>query len=167
MNVTNVNIVDRAKEILAQNEYVNVATVTPEGLPWNTPVYAQHDEQLNFYWSSWKNAQHSVNLKFNENVFCTLYHSTRKRGDNNRRCLYFRAKASEIVNTSEIETTLKLLYPDNPGEQEPSKFLGESQRRLYKAFPLAVWLNDKSEREVTSETIKMRIEVPLEMLRNI
>ncbi|MCB0323583.1 MAG: pyridoxamine 5'-phosphate oxidase family protein [Bdellovibrionales bacterium] len=158
------NLVDRAKELLSKLEYINVATVSPAGLPWNTPVYARHDALLNFYWSSWKNAQHSLNLKTNENVFFTLYDSTRMRGDNNRRCLYFQGHAAEVEATSEIELVLPLLYPEEPAEQDAGKFVGDSLRRLYKARPIAVWLNDKSERQVTRETLKMRIEVPLDAL---
>jgi len=39
------------KEIIAKILYITIASVTKEGLPWNTPVYSAHDRQLNFYWA--------------------------------------------------------------------------------------------------------------------
>jgi hypothetical protein len=40
----------RAKEIIAKIEYVTIASVTNEGLPWNSPVFTAYDEGYNFYW---------------------------------------------------------------------------------------------------------------------
>ena len=148
-----------AKELLNISEYINIATATSSGEPWNTPATGVHDKELNFYWSSWKEANHSINVRANPKVFITLYDSTRKRGDNHRKCLYIKAIASEVTNTSDIEKAMSLLYVEHSTNRETSMFLGEAQRRIYKAIPSQIWLNDKSEREVTKETIKMRIEV--------
>ena len=78
------------------------------------------------------------------------------------RCLYMQGKAEELVDLSEIAKGLKLLYPGDNSEQDSSKVQGDNVRRLYKFVPHTVWLNDKSERQVTRETIKMRVEVPLD-----
>jgi len=153
---------ERALEILTHNEYINIATITPDGRPWNTPVYAVYDKELNFYWSSWKKAEHSANIRANGKLFITVYDSTRIRGDNNRRCLYLEGTGSEIEAESEIEQALTRLYGED--ETDGSAFLGASQRRVYKATLHTAWLNDKSERQVTDETLKMRIEVSLERL---
>lgn len=155
-------LIDRAKVLLRSVEYINVATTSVDGQPWNTPVYARYDESLHFYWCSWRGAEHSLNLRSNPRVFCTLYDSTRKRGDNNMRCLYMQGKAEELVEPSEIAKGLKLLYPGDNSEQDASKVQGDNVRRLYKFVPYTLWLNDKSERQVTRETIKMRVEVPLD-----
>jgi len=153
---------NRALELLTNNEYINIATVTSDGRPWNTPVYAVYDQSMNLYWSSWKKAEHSENIRDNGRVFITIYDSTRKRGDNNRRCLYLAGAALEIVDQAEVEQVLLRLYGE--GETDASLFLGAGQRRVYKAVPQSAWLNDKSERQVTAETIKMRIELSLDKL---
>jgi nitroimidazol reductase NimA-like FMN-containing flavoprotein (pyridoxamine 5'-phosphate oxidase superfamily) len=157
-------LIDRAKTLLASLEYINVATASPDGQPWNTPVYARYDERLHFYWCSWKDAEHSINLRGNPQVFFTLYDSTRKRGDNNMRCLYVQGHAYEIEEATEIANGLRLLYPHDESEQDVAKVQGDSVRRLYKIIPEMFWLNDKSERQVTRETIKMRVEVPFDQL---
>jgi nitroimidazol reductase NimA-like FMN-containing flavoprotein (pyridoxamine 5'-phosphate oxidase superfamily) len=154
----------RAAELLGASEYINIATASISGEPWNTPVTGVHDQELNFYWSSWKEAQHSVFIRGNPRVFITLYDSTRKRGDNHRRCLYFQAEAREVNEPEIIKLATTLLYGE---ESEKSNFTGEAQRRIYKAVPKSVWLNDKSESQVTEETIKMRVQVSIDPLRQI
>jgi len=66
----------RATELLRSLEYLNIATVSANAHPWNTPVYARHDDRLNFYWCSWKDAEHSRNIRANPRIFVTLYDST-------------------------------------------------------------------------------------------
>ncbi len=156
----------RAKELLSASEYINIATASKDAQPWNTPATGVHDSQLNFYWSSWKNAQHSINLRANPRVFLTLYDSTRKRGDNHRRCLYIKADAIELNDPSEISIAMNLLYEESTS-CNPSDFLQDAERRMYKARPQELWLNDVSEGEVTSETLKMRVAVSLEALREM
>ena len=155
---------ERARELLGKIEYLNIATSSLLSAPWNTPVYAVADENLKFYWSSWKDAQHSQNIRSNPRIYCTLYDTTRKRGDNNRRCLYFDALAAEINSEDEVSKGIHLLYPEEVNEMHPKDFLGEGLRRIYSATPLNAWLNDISERQVTSETIKMRVEINIAKL---
>ena len=156
----------RARELLVSTEYINIATVSVDGQPWNTPVTGVHDKNLNFYWSSWKEAEHSKNIRANSKIFFTLYDSTRKRGDNNRRCLYFKAEAIEVSDKEIVKKAVDLLYPDESEDKNVEFFLGEGLRRIYKAIPSKAWLNDKSERQITKETVKMRIEVPLEGIKS-
>lgn len=59
----------RAAEIITQIQYTTLATVTPEGLPWNSPVARVYDQELNFYWFSDKEGQHSRNVRHNGQVF--------------------------------------------------------------------------------------------------
>jgi general stress protein 26 len=163
--VPNSELVSRAKEVLTSQKYINLATVSAEGLPWNSPIYFVMDKKLTLYWSSWLGAQHSKNLQTNSHVFITLYDSTRLRGTNSLRGLYMQAGAFELNEPNEIMEVSKLLYEE--GEVSgPEVFLSDSVKRLYKATPYRIWLNDKSEKEVTPETVKMRVEVPLEELRS-
>lgn len=161
------DLAERACTLLASNDYINIATTSEDGDPWNTPVYAVYDQNLSFYWSSWKSAEHSINIRTNGKVFMTIYDSTRKRGDNNRRCLYIQGTAVELDDVAEIESALERLYGDEGSVDPASSFLNDGQRRVYRAIPDHAWLNDKSERQVTAETIKMRIDVPLEEIQTL
>ena len=40
--------VNTAVTIIKNIEYINIASITPEGLPWNSPVYTAFDKDLNF-----------------------------------------------------------------------------------------------------------------------
>jgi hypothetical protein len=159
---TNADLVARAVELLNGQPYFNVATES-DGQPWNTPVWAARSRGLSLYWSSWVEAVHSQNIEKNPRVFLTLFDSTRKRGTNNLRCLYLQCTAAAVVDPSEAQEAAALLYP---GEVvELADFLGSGQKRFYGAIPKQVWLNCLSERELTPSTVKMRVEVPLELLK--
>lgn len=158
------DLFQRAKEIIQSNEYITVATASRDSQPWNTPVYAVHDEQYNFFWSSWTQAQHSKNIRENDRIFIVIFDSTRKRGDNNRRGLYIQARAEELELKEGIEHALKYFTSVNGQPLTPNDFQEPSVKRTYRATPEKMWLNDLSESQVTKETIKMRIEVPLDQL---
>ena len=159
---------DEARAILAELlqllPYYNVATVK-DGEPWNSPVWAARDENFDLFWSSWTQAVHSTNIAVNPSAFLTLYDSTRERGTNNFRCLYLKCRAVEVTDPTETLKAAHLLYP---GESiDISDFQGIGLKRFYKATPVRAWLNCLSERQLTPETIKMRLEISLQDLRAV
>ena len=155
-------IVARALELLNGPSYFNVASES-NGQPWNSPVWAARDRDLNLYWSSWVKAVHSENIAKNPRSFLTIFDSTRKRGTNNLRCLYLQCTTVVIDEQGEAHKAFALVYP---GEVVDLKdFLGPGQKRFYRATPTMAWLNCLSERELTPSTVKMRVEVPLEALK--
>jgi nitroimidazol reductase NimA-like FMN-containing flavoprotein (pyridoxamine 5'-phosphate oxidase superfamily) len=156
------DLVARAAELIKTIPYLNLATCAADR-PWSSPVYATHDGDLNFYWSSWKEAIHSVNLVGNPRASFTIYDSTRPRGTNNYRCLYVECTVTTIADTAEAEHAFRMIYPDHAVALED--FLAPGIKRFYKAKPTAAWLNCLSERELTPTTLKMRIEVGLPALR--
>ncbi len=156
------DLVAQAVELLNGPPYFNVAT-EGNGQPWNTPVWAARDQSLHLYWSSWIKAVHSENLEKNHRVFLTIYDSTRKRGTNNLRCLYLQCTAIAVQDLVEAQKAFVLLYPDEAVELKD--FLGNGQKRFYRATPIRAWLNCLSERQITPSTVKMRAEVPLDLLR--
>jgi hypothetical protein len=160
--VTDQELATRALELLGGPPYFNVAT-EGGGQPWNSPVWAARDGDLNLYWSSWVKAVHSENIARNPRVFLTLFDSTRKRGTNNMRCLYLRCTAAVVEDIAEVEKAFALLYPGEPVALED--FMGSGQKRFYRATPLQAWLNCLSERELSPSTVKMREEVPLALLK--
>lgn len=94
--------------IIKKIEYINIASITPEGLPWNSPVYTAFDKDLNFYWLSWKENKHSVNVRNNKNIFVTIYDSTVPTGTGVG--LYFKGHANEITNPKEMIIGLTVVY---------------------------------------------------------
>ena len=69
-------LIEEAAKILKDQLYINLATVTPSGKPWNSPVFTSYDKNLNYYWASWRKNQHSINIRKNPEVFVTVYDST-------------------------------------------------------------------------------------------
>lgn len=129
----------RAKEILQKIMYATVATANKDGKPWNSPVAHVYDKDLNIYWFSDKEGQHSKNVRENQDVFIVIYDSTVPEGDGEG--VYIEAKVVELTNPEEILEVRKIKKgADYSGK--PDDFLGDAVRRVYKATPQRVWMND-------------------------
>src|SRR5687767_7226480 len=64
----------RYPDVLDRIEHAAVATVSPDGRPWNTPVYfARRGDS--FYWISRRDAQHSTNIRHNGRAFVVVFDS--------------------------------------------------------------------------------------------
>ena len=151
-----------AAQLIRTCPYANIAT-SFDDKPWNTPVFAVADDQLNFYWSSWVKAAHSENLLKNPNVFLTLYDSTRPRGTNNFQCLYLQGTATPVTTHDEIQKAYALVYPGE--EPQLEQFSPNALKNFYKATPKVAWLNCLSERNLTPTKLKMRVEVSLDDIK--
>jgi len=152
------DLITQAHTVIDNNLYINIASVSVDGKPWNTPVYAVHNNQLTFYWRSWINAQHSQNILTNPKVCIAIYDSSKPLGTNHLGCVYLEAESFEVTDETEIAQALEMFTNNNLTVND---FMGDNVKRVYKAIPTKCWLNDKSESQVTAETVKMRIEVPL------
>lgn len=149
-------------DLLQLKPYYNVATCSDDQ-PWNSPVWAARDKKFNLYWSSWVEAVHSRNIAINSKAFLTIFDSTRERGTNNFRCLYLDCAVSQISDEKQAQMAAALLYPGEP--VDVGEFLGPGLKRIYLAKPVRAWLNCLSERQLTPETLKMRTEIPIELLK--
>lgn len=133
----------RAKEIIQKILYITIASVTPDGQPWNSPVYSAFDENYNFYWNSWKENQHSQNIVNNNDIFLVIYDSTVAEGTGEG--VYIKAKAYMVTEEKEIARALVLLQKrkNKPSSKlrNAQEFLGENPRRVYKAVPEKCWMN--------------------------
>lgn len=152
---------EKAKDIISKILYITIATANKKGDPWNTPVYSAFDEDYNFYWASDQNGQHSKNIKDNPSVFIVIYDSTVPEGTGEG--VYIKAKASVLTERSEIEKALKYLDGRVNKKKDPDKrpleFLGDKPRRVYKAIPEEVWINDDG--NIDGHYIDVRVEVKL------
>lgn len=129
---------EKVRNILSTVRYASVATITPEGKPWNTPVAHEIDEKNNIYWFSDKQNQHSKNVRNQSVAFIVIYDSTVPDGEGEG--VYIEADVEELNNADEINkirNAKKKKVVDDAKE-----FLGDAVRRCYKATPKRMWIND-------------------------
>lgn len=160
--------VKRAAEILNRILYITIASVTERGEPWNSPVYSAFDEHLNFYWSSDKSGRHSHNIRTNGKVFLVVYDSTVPESTGEG--VYIQATATELQDAAEIMigrrvTQARKNQLDELTDDEHAKFLGDNVRRVYKAVPKKIWMNDVEIDENGKYIRDIRIEIPIEELK--
>src|SRR5690348_2338562 len=68
-------VTDLAREILAANRYAVIATATPDGEPWVSPVYFVSQGLDALLWLSRPESQHSQLIAANERVAVTVFDS--------------------------------------------------------------------------------------------
>lgn len=159
----------RAAEIINKILYITIASVSDEGQPWNSPVYSGFDSELNFYWSSDKDSQHSKNIRVNGKVFIVVYDSTAEAGSGEG--VYIQAEAKELSENEEITVARRITQTrkgqlDEMTEDEAEKFKGSLARRIYKATPHKIWLNDVELDDEGKYVRDIRVEVTPDILRD-
>lgn len=151
-------LINDAKEIINKIHYITLATVTPDGLPWSTPVFSAFDTQYTFYWRSAKNAIHSLNIKDNGKIFISIYDTTTPWGIGNG--VYIKATAFELIDKKDIQSALAILDKRSLKTVGTAQsFMNDNQRRIYKAVPKKVWIN--SDEEINGIFIDKRVEIQL------
>lgn len=153
----------RAKEVLKTIEYATIATTGKDGKPWNSPIAHAWDDARNIYWFSDENSRHSQNIRENEDVAIVIYDSTSPFGEG--RGVYIEAKAYELADRDEIMKGCRLKRGAG-FDGSPDDFLGDANRRVYKAVPQRVWMNDAEEKDGVFIR-DYRVEVPLLELRSL
>ncbi|MBP6993733.1 pyridoxamine 5'-phosphate oxidase family protein [Candidatus Woesebacteria bacterium] len=144
------------KDIIQKISYLNIASITPEGMPWNSPVYTSFDADLNFFWVSWHKNQHSINIRNNPHVFTTIYDSTIPAGTGVG--VYMEGKAYELSNLKETIHALKTHYGrEKRKPRDVIEFMKKFPRRAYKFVPEKVWVNVDG--EVKGNFVDKRVEV--------
>lgn len=157
-------LIEKAKDIISKITHITIATSDTTGQPWNSPVYGAYDEHYNFYWTSWKESQHSINIRENNKIFLVIYDSTVPEDNHIFKGVYIQAKAYELTNEEEIESAREYITKrrDKPSNHPPAEFFGNFPRRVYKAVPEKLWLNNTGNLE--GNFIDTRIEIDLKML---
>jgi nitroimidazol reductase NimA-like FMN-containing flavoprotein (pyridoxamine 5'-phosphate oxidase superfamily) len=135
----------KARETLARIANVALATVTPDGCPWNSPVYTAFDKRA-FYWSSQHDSVHSKNIAVNPSVLIVAFDSVSP--DASGHAVYVRARARELTDERAIRIALESLGK-RKGEppRPPADFTPPNQRRVYEAVPDTFWTNIVLERD--------------------
>lgn len=158
----------RAAEIINRILYITIATTSEDGQPWNSPVYSGFDKDLNFYWSSDKAGQHSKNIRANGKAFLVIYDSTAPEGTGEG--VYLQCEVVELGEHEEIMAARRTTQTrkgqlDEMAENEPAKFTGSAVRRVYKAVPQRIWMNDVELDENDKYIRDIRVEVSKEELK--
>ena len=155
-------LIKEAAKVIKSILYINIASVTPSGRPWNSPVYCAYDKQLNFYWFSWKLNQHSKNIRNNANAFVTIYDSTVPAGTGFG--VYLEGQAYEVSNVKDMLVGLKEVYKrEKKKPREVVQFLKKFPRRVYKFVPEKIWVN--GDRETDGNFIDVRTELDIKKLK--
>ena len=132
---------DKAKAILDSIKYATVATVSNDGQPWNSPVYCVYDENYTFYWASSITSQHSQNIYANNKIFIAVYDSTVPWGTG--KGVFIQAEAAEVTDAAEIAKACELRKARvSDANQPPDDFMSDKPRRIYKAVPQKIWMNE-------------------------
>lgn len=159
------NLAKRAAEVIKTIKYMNIATVTPEGDPWNTPVFFAYDKQLNLYTHSWNKNQHSINIESSGKAFITIYDSTTQQGEGFG--VYIQAKAKVTTSPKELLAAVKTVYKrlDKPA-RAVSQFLGAHPKRGYMFILEKMWVNGDT--KIKGRRVDNRIEVNIpEVIKQI
>lgn len=131
---------ESAVKILKKIQYITIATVCPDGSPWNTPVAPTFDKDLVFRWGSNENSVHSQNIRNEKRVFVVIYDSTVPEGVGEG--VYMKGEAEEL---DEFEGVL----------------------RMYRFSPHQVWINDEEKNPDGSFKNDIRVELPIEELKKL
>lgn len=138
MDCTNIrSLLDRW---LTATPYAVIATVGPEGKPWNTPVVVRFDNQGGMYWVSACTSQHSANIRQNPHIFVIVFDSSVPEGEGTG--LYMRMYAQEVTTIGAIKramATYDTSFFEHPFAHE--QFLGKCPQRMYRAEIEEVWQN--------------------------
>ena len=149
-------------EIIKSVRYPVLATVSSEGVPWNTPFERVYDDNLNLYLVSDKDNQHSQNIRATGKGFIVIYNSAAEQGG--EKGVYIQVEVSEMTDPEEVVMVRRLKKPEYDGQGE--EFLNKARRRYYKAVPQRIWTND-AEYDNGVFVRDFRIEVPIDALKSL
>ena len=130
-------IIALARQIIAEQIYGTLATSSPDGMPWGTPLFFVYDAALNFYWSSAIAAQHSQHLYRNQGrAMITIYDATKIKA------VYFAGVATELTEPTKLAQILKLFdqRAKRPNPRLAADYLDSSPRRMYQFAINAGWV---------------------------
>lgn len=129
----------RARGILSKVIYATLATATPDGAPWNSPVRFHRDPVGNLYWFSARDAQHSRNIAANPRVFIVVFDSTIGEGDGVG--VYIEATATECTDPADVAAALAA--QSGAWILDEAQVSGDAPNRFYRATPVQTWINDE------------------------
>ena len=134
--------IEQIRRVVAETKIVPIATVSPGGLPHNSPVFMTFDADFNAIWASDPTSQHSQIIARIGHAFLTVFDSSNAVSGG----LYIDALASMIsAEDPDFLPALKVYAEakQRVGAPMPTKedFTKAEGQRLYIAVPQSLWIN--------------------------
>ncbi|HEY1307385.1 MAG TPA: pyridoxamine 5'-phosphate oxidase family protein [Vicinamibacterales bacterium] len=134
------DLIARARDTLERIVNAALATVSPDGQPWNSPIFVAWSRSRTIYWSSLRDTVHSQNIATRPDVFLVVFDAA--SSDQSGHAVYIRATAHELSDEAAVQAALDCLASRKKGKPKPAaEFLGEHPRRVYEAVPETIWTN--------------------------
>lgn len=156
------DISKETKKIIAENIYCTVATATPDGKPWVSPVFFAYDDAYNIYWVSSKSALHSELIHINPRAAVVFFDTHAPEGAGT--AVYIEATAKELSETDEVAAGVELFNAratdDDFKIKSAADVTGEGVWRIYKATPTQVSFLGEGE-YINGQYVDKRIPVDL------
>jgi len=161
------SIVERARQTIADNRYLSMATCTNAGEVWIAPLAYAVDEEYSFYFYSATDSTHIEHIKRNPNVAFSIFNSTLSSDDVDGIQIAGVAGGVESADLPNImEIYWQQLFPD-PEEQAqwrlPYEHFLKNEfpvQRVFQIVPTEIYVPDWS---VTN--VDRRVEVKMKELR--
>ena len=144
----------RALEVVRAERYIVLATTSPDGVPWASPVWFAHDGLTAFYWLSRSYRTHSVNLEHQRRIAFVAFDSRQPAGTG---LGVYAAADAGVVPDGEVDAALAVLSPrsvEHGGSPFTRDDLEPGSLRVYVARPAELWL-------LPGEGTEERVPVPL------
>ena len=154
--------IKEAKDIISNNIYMTVATASPEGEPWISPVFFAYDDTFNLYWVSDKNSRHSKLIRENDRIAIVVFDSSAPEGEGDG--VYFEAQAVELEDMQEVKNAMTIF--SNRATQDEFKIwkieevTENGEWRIYKAIPKKISKLKEGE-YVNGQYVDRRIDIDL------
>lgn len=152
----------KAKEIIAKNIYLTVATTSLDGRPWISPVFFAYDADYNLFWVSNKDAKHSGLVRNNAQVAIVIFDSSVPEGEGDG--VYFEAHVEELSDNGEIVQAMEILNKrvtkDEFRVKKIEEVTGAGVWRIYKATPIKISKLAEGE-YVNGQYVDKRVEIEL------
>lgn len=126
---------NKAKQIIADNSYMVIATVSSEGKPWAAPVFFAFDSKYaNIYFISATDSRHAENIEANPNVALAIYNSTSSIDISDGVQIEGTAYAVEKEGINEAVKLYSLRLSDKakqPEKYDPNQYLEPAEFRFF------------------------------------
>jgi len=149
--------------VFRRNMFCVVATSTPDGEPWLSPVFFNYSPDYTLFWESAHDAQHSQNLRLNPRVAIFVKDTTTQAPASD---LYIDASALEVP-PQHLPEALDAWWNGPHGhsdraKREVSDYGPSKPLRLYEAHIRALYV--LSETVVDDYRVDTRVEVDMALL---
>ena len=137
-----------AREILAANAYMTLATADESGMPWASPVWFAAHEYRELFWMSRPEARHSRNIAARPQVAIVVFDSNVRVGAG--QAVYMNAVAGQL-GADDLERGIAAFArreaAQGLSQTTVDDVTGNAEHRLYRAEISEHWILDPTGRD--------------------